>query len=230
MISPEEPVLFCWSGGKDSAMALAAIRERQDCRIAALLTTVTEGYDRISMHGVRRELLEWQAETIGLPLRKVFIPPECVNATYEARMREALEEQYAMGVRRVVFGDIFLEDLRVYREQNLARIGMTGVFPLWKQDTRELARGFVQAGFRAMAVCVDSRVLDRTFAGRELDDSFFADLPPGVDPCGENGEFHTFVFDGPLFRAPLSLRRGEVMERGPFIFCDLIPAAKEIHS
>jgi len=222
-----EPVLFCWSGGKDSAMALAAIRRREDCRVAALLTTVTEGYDRISMHGVRRELLEWQAEAIGLPLREVFIPPECINATYEARMTVALEEQLAQGVRQVVFGDIFLEDLRAYREQNLARIGMTGVFPLWKQDTRDLARYLVHAGFRAIAVCVDSRVLDRSFAGRELDDSFFADLPPGVDPCGENGEFHTFVFDSPVFRAPLPVSRGEVVERGPFIFCDLIPATPD---
>ncbi len=222
-----EPLLFCWSGGKDSAMALAAIRKREDCRITALLTTVTEGYDRISMHGVRRELLERQAAAIGLPLRKVFIPPECINATYEARMQEALEEQHAQGVRRVVFGDIFLEDLRVYRENNLARIGMTGVFPLWKQNTRELARRFVDAGFRAVAVCVDSRVLPRSFAGRELDDSFFADLPPGVDACGENGEFHTFVFDGPVFRAPLSVARGEVVERGPFLFCDLKPAPAE---
>ncbi|HXZ18871.1 MAG TPA: diphthine--ammonia ligase [Candidatus Acidoferrales bacterium] len=222
-----EPMLFCWSGGKDSAMALTAIRKRGDCRVTALLTTVTEGYDRISMHGVRRELLEWQAEAIGLPLRKVLIPPDCVNATYEARMREALEEQHVKGVRRVVFGDIFLEDLRVYREKNLALIGMTGVFPLWKQDTRELARRFVNEGFRAVAACVDSRVLPRGFAGRELDNSFFADLPPGVDPCGENGEFHTFVFDGPVFRTPLSVARGEVVERGPFIYCDLMPVRTE---
>jgi len=220
-----EPVLFCWSGGKDSAMALAAIRGSTDCRVTGLLTTVTEGYDRISMHGVRRELLERQAAAIGLPLREVLIPPECVNPVYEARMEEALREQLARGVRRVVFGDIFLEDLRVYREQNLARIGMSGLFPLWKQDTRELARRFVREGFRAIAVCVDSRVLDPSFAGRELDESFFADLPPGVDPCGENGEFHTFVFGGLLFRAPLSIRRGEAVRRGPFVFCDLVPAA-----
>jgi len=220
-----EPVLFCWSGGKDSAMALASIRGSTDCRVTGLLTTVTEGYDRISMHGVRRELLERQAAAIGLPLREVLIPPECVNPVYEARMEEALREQLARGVRRVVFGDIFLEDLRVYREQNLARIGMSGLFPLWKQDTRELARRFVREGFRAIAVCVDSRVLDPSFAGRELDESFFADLPPGVDPCGENGEFHTFVFGGPLFRAPLSIRRGEAVRRGPFVFCDLVPAA-----
>lgn len=223
MSAAAESVLFCWSGGKDSAMALTAMRRRDDCRVSALLTTVTEGYDRISMHGVRRELLERQAAAIGLPLREVFIPPECLNPVYEARMEEALREQLELGVRRVVFGDIFLEDLRAYRERNLARIGMTGVFPLWKQDTRSLVRQFVDAGFRAVAACVDSRVLDASFAGRELDDSFFSDLPPGVDPCGENGEFHTFVFDGPIFRAPVPITRGEVVHRGPFVFCDLMP-------
>jgi len=225
MTSEPEPLLFCWSGGKDSAMALAAIRGRSECRVSALLTTVTEGYDRISMHGVRRELLLRQAAAIGLPLREVFIPPECVNAIYEARMEEALRGQWNRGVRRVVFGDIFLEDLRVYREQNLARIGMAGIFPLWKQDTRALARHFLETRFRAVAVCVDTRVLDASFAGRELDESFFSDLPPGVDPCGENGEFHTFVYEGPVFTAPLSIRRGEVVQRGPFAFCDLIPAS-----
>ena len=206
-------------------MALAVIRAGPACRVASLLTTVTEGYDRISMHGVRRELLVRQAAAIGLPIREVFIPPECVNPVYEARMEQALREQFACGIRRVVFGDIFLEDLRLYRERNLARIGMTALFPLWKQDTRLLARRFLDAGFRAIAVCVDSRVLDPSFAGRELDESFFADLPSGVDPCGENGEFHTFVFDGPLFSAPLSIRLGEVVQRGPFVFRDLIPAS-----
>ena len=225
MTASHESVLFCWSGGKDSAMALAAIRGSPGCSVSALLTTVTEGYDRISMHGVRRELLQRQAASMGLPLREVFIPPECVNPVYEARMEQALREQLACGIRRVVFGDIFLEDLRVYRERNLARVGMTALFPLWKQDTRALARRFVDAGFRAIAVCVDSRVLPREFAGRELDSSFFADLPPGVDPCGENGEFHTFVFEGPVLSAPLAIRRGEVVQRGPFVFCDLMPAA-----
>ena len=222
-----EPALFCWSGGKDSAMALDAIRKSADVRVASLLTTVTEGYDRISMHGVRRELLERQASSIGLPLREVFIPPECVNPVYEARMGEAMQAEYARGIRKVVFGDIFLEDLRAYREQNLARIGMTGLFPLWKRDTRQLARHLVAAGFRSVAACVDSRVLDPAFAGRELDESFFRDLPPGVDPCGENGEFHSFVFDGPIFRAPVRFTRGEVVQRGPFCFCDLIPSAEE---
>ena len=222
-----EDVLFCWSGGKDSAMALDAIRKSAVVHVSSLLTTVTEGYDRISMHGVRRELLERQAESIGLPLRQVFIPPECVNPVYEARMGEAMQQEYARGIRKVVFGDIFLEDLRAYREQNLAKIGMTGLFPLWKRDTRELARHLVAAGFRAVAACVDSRVVDPSFAGRELDESFFRELPPGVDPCGENGEFHSFVFEGPIFRAPIAFALGEVVERGPFFFRDLVPLRAE---
>jgi len=220
-MSTPEPILFCWSGGKDSAMALHTILQRDDIQVTALLTTVTEGYERISMHGVRRELLERQAQSIGLPLLEVRIPPQCVNPIYEARMEEALRVHYNRGVRKVAFGDIFLEDLRVYREKNLARIGMTALFPIWKRDTRELIRLFHAQRFRAIAVCVDPKVLDRRFAGRELDESFFPDLPPGVDPCGENGEFHTFVFDGPIFRSPIPVRTGDVVDRDSFIFCDL---------
>jgi uncharacterized protein (TIGR00290 family) len=218
-----EDVLFCWSGGKDSAMALHALRAAGDCRATALLTTITDEYDRISMHGVRRVLLERQAESIGLPLHPVLIPPQCVNATYETRMKEALAEHFARGVRRVAFGDIFLEDLRVYRENNLARAGMEALFPIWKRDTRELAREFVRLGFRAITVCVDPRVLDSSFAGRELDASFLSDLPPGVDPCGENGEFHTFAFDGPIFKNRITFRPGETVLRDGFCFCDLLP-------
>ena len=218
-----EDVLFCWSGGKDSAMALHALQSAQSHRVTALLTTVTEEFDRISMHGVRRVLLERQAESIGLPLHAVLIPPQCVNTTYEARMNDALSEHLARGVHRVAFGDIFLEDLRVYREQNLAQIGMEALFPIWKRDSRELAREFLRLGFQAITVCVDPRVLDSSFAGRVLDESFFADLPPGVDPCGENGEFHTFVFDGPLFRTPIRFATGEKILRDGFYFCDLLP-------
>lgn len=218
-----EDVLFCWSGGKDSAMALHALQSAQGHRITSLLTTVTQEYDRISMHGVRRVLLERQAESIGLPLHAVLIPPQCVNATYEARMKGALTEHLARGVRQVAFGDIFLEDLRVYRERNLAQLGMEAIFPIWKRDTRELARDFLRLGFRAITVCVDPRVLDSSFAGRELDESFFADLPPHADPCGENGEFHTFVFDGPVFRTPISFVAGEKVVRDGFCFCDLLP-------
>jgi uncharacterized protein (TIGR00290 family) len=218
-----EPILFCWSGGKDSAVALHVLLQRDDVLVIALLTTVTEGYERISMHGVRRELLDRQAKSIGLPLHEVRIPPECGNPLYEARMEEALRLHYANGIRSVAFGDIFLEDLRVYREKNLARIGMSALFPIWKRDTRELIRHFHAHKFRSIAVCIDGKLLDRTFAGRELDQTFFNDLPPGIDPCGENGEFHTFVFDGPIFRTPIPVRTGEIVERDSFIFCDLLP-------
>jgi uncharacterized protein (TIGR00290 family) len=226
MIS-REPILFCWSGGKDSAMALYALLQRKDIRVTALLTTVTEGYERISMHGVRRELLLRQAESIGLPLHEVRIPPQCVNPIYEARMEEALRAHYDQGVRKVAFGDIFLEDLRAYREKNLARIGMTALFPIWKRDTHELIQFFHAQRFRAIAACVDSKVLGPSFAGRELDESFFRDLPPIADPCGENGEFHTFVFDGPIFHFPIPVRAGEVVNRDGFVFCDLMLAMEE---
>jgi uncharacterized protein (TIGR00290 family) len=218
-----EPILFCWSGGKDSALALHTLQQGADCTVTSLLTTVTEGYERISMHGVRRELLLRQAQSLGLPLYEVRIPPACVNATYEARMEEALRMHYERGVRKVAFGDIFLEDLRVYRERNLARVGMTALFPIWKRDTRELIRYFHAQGFRSVAACIDGKVLPRGFAGRELDAAFFADLPAGVDPCGENGEFHTFVFDGPIFKNPVRFRTGEVVERDSYLFCDLLP-------
>jgi uncharacterized protein (TIGR00290 family) len=222
-----EPILFCWSGGKDSAMALHALLQRNDIRVTALLTTVTEGYERISMHGVRRELLDRQAKSIGLPLHEVRIPPQCGNPLYEARMEEALRVHYANGVRSVAFGDIFLEDLRAYREKNLARIGMTALFPIWKRDTRELIRHFHSVKFRSIAACIDGKKLPHSFAGRELDHAFFKDLPPGIDPCGENGEFHTFVFDGPIFHAPIPVRTGEVIERDSFVFCDLLPVEEK---
>jgi uncharacterized protein (TIGR00290 family) len=221
MLSPER-ILFCWSGGKDSAMALHSLLQRSDIHVVALLTTVTEGYERISMHGVRRELLDRQVQSIGLPLHEVRIPPQCVNAIYEVRMEEALRVHLENGVQTVAFGDIFLEDLRAYREKNLARMGMTALFPIWKRDTRELIRSFHANRFRAIAVCVDSKVLDPSFAGRELDESFFRDLPPQADPCGENGEFHTFVFDGPIFHSPIHVRTGEIVNRDGFVFCDIL--------
>jgi len=225
-----EPILFCWSGGKDSALALRTLLQQTDVRIAALLTTMTEGYDRISMHGVRRELLHRQAESLRLPLHEVFIPPNCGNPLYEARMEEVLLLYFQQGIRRVAFGDIFLEDLRLYRERNLARVAMQALFPIWKRDTHGLIREFHAAQFRSVAVCIDSKVLNPSFAGRELDASFFADLPPAVDPCGENGEFHTFVFDGPIFSRPIGFTLGEVVQRDSFIFRDLLPekALKEV--
>jgi len=217
-----EPVLFCWSGGKDSAMALHALQQDARFHIVSLLTTVTEGFNRISMHGVRRELLLHQAQSIGIPLHEVHIPQHCGNALYEQRMQQALQIFYNQGVRKVAFGDIFLEDLRAYREKNLARIGMTALFPIWKRDTRELVRHFHAHKFRCVTACIDPKILPRAFAGRELDAAFFDDLPPHADPCGENGEFHTFAFDGPIFRRPIPLRTGEIVERDSFVFCDLL--------
>jgi len=207
-------------------MALHILLQEREFRVTALLTTVTESYERISMHGVRRELLQRQAESIGLLLHEVRIPPQCVNPIYEARMEQALRLHYDQGVRKLAFGDIFLEDLRAYREKNLARIGMTALFPIWKRDTRELIRFFHAHRFRAIAACIDPRILAPSFAGRELDESFFLDLPPNVDPCGENGEFHTFVFDGPFFRWPIPVHPGEVVHRDGFVFCDLLPAVQ----
>jgi uncharacterized protein (TIGR00290 family) len=222
------PVLFSWSGGKDSAMALHSLLQNPDFEVIALLTTITEGYDRISMHGVRRELLHRQAESIGLPLEEVRIPPQCVNPVYEARMGETVLRFRDRGVRHVAFGDIFLEDLRAYREQKLVAADMTALFPIWKLDTRELAARFLRDKFRAIVVCIDPRKLDASFAGRELDASFFRDLPDDVDPCGENGEFHTYVFDGPIFRSPIPVQVGAAVERDSFVFCDVMPAKETV--
>ena len=222
-----EPVLFCWSGGKDSAVALDELRRDSRYEIAALLTTVTEPFDRISMHGVRRELLERQASSLGLSLEIVLIPASCTNEIYESRMEAALLRFKSRGIRHVAFGDIFLEDLRQYREGNLARVGMHALFPIWKRPTDELARDFIGRGFRAFTVCVDPRKLDESFAGREIDLDFLARLPAEVDPCGENGEFHSFVFDGPGFRETVAVHIGEIARRDGFIFCDLLPGASE---
>jgi|SRR5215469_3338872 len=218
---PATPILFCWSGGKDSALALYALLKRDDVQVTGILTTVTDEYDRISMHGVRRSLLLKQRDALGLPLEEVRIPPHCGNRIYESRMEQALRSQLDAGVRTVAFGDIFLQDLREYRERNLASLAMQAIFPIWKRDTRELAREFWDLGFRAIVVCIDPNKLDRGFAGRELTPDFFANLPAGVDACGENGEFHTFVFAGPIFSHPIEVQRGEVVDRDGFAFCDL---------
>lgn len=219
-----QKVLFAWSGGKDSVFALYEIRKKPDIEILALLTTVTEEYDRISMHGVRRTLLEEQAESIGLPLEKVLISPHSTNTEYAARMEEVLTCYSAKDVSAVVFGDIFLEDLRQYREGNLAKVGMHGIYPIWGRETSQLTRDFINLGFKAVVTCVDSQAIDGSFAGRAFDEQFLRDLPPTADPCGENGEFHSFVHDGPIFRLPILHTRGEVVLRdNRFYFCDLIP-------
>jgi uncharacterized protein (TIGR00290 family) len=211
-----------WSGGKDSALALWTLREREGRLPGSLLTTVTAEYDRVSMHGVRRELLRIQAERVGVPLVQVEIPTPCSNEVYEERMAAALASPEMEGVEEMAFGDLFLEDIREYRESRLIGTGRRAVFPVWGLDTAELARRFVAEGFRAVLVCVDPRALDSAFAGREFDETLLCDLPPGVDPCGENGEFHTFVYDGPIFSEPVACRRGEVVEREGFVFCDLL--------
>lgn len=218
-----EPVLMCWSGGKDSALALHAVLHDPALRVEALLTTVTEGYERISMHGVRCSLLQDQAKAIGLPLEQVRIPMQASNAIYEAAMAKALARYQVRGVSRVIFGDLFLQDIRRYRETNLATLNMRGLFPLWLKDTRQLAQDFIAAGFRAILACIDPTQIDPSFCGREFDLGFLADLPPGADFCGEHGEFHTFVYDGPIFRRPIPVIRGDVVQRGGFWFCDLLP-------
>jgi uncharacterized protein (TIGR00290 family) len=217
-------ILLAWSGGKDSAMTLYTLRRSRRCTVAALLTTVNEHYQRISMHGVRQSLLEQQAAALGLPVHPVYLSQTSSNEEYEARMEAALRSYQSQGVEVVAFGDIFLEDLRAYRERNLARIGMSGLFPIWKRDTRELVQTFIHLGFKAVVTCVDTQALDAEFAGRMIDENFVRDLPPGVDPCGENGEFHSFVFDGPLFNQPVRISVGETVLRDErFCFCDLIP-------
>ena len=204
-------------------MTLHEIRKNPNFEIAALLTTLTEGYDRISMHGVRRVLLERQVESLGLPLQKVVIPQKATNEAYETAMKRVLTKYKEQGVRTVAFGDIFLEDLRKYREENLARIGMRGVFPIWKQETSELSRKFIHLGFKAVVTCLDPKCLAPSFAGRRIDEGFLRDLPANVDPCGENGEFHTFVFAGPIFKKEIGFSLGESVLRDSFWFCDLIP-------
>ena len=220
-----EAIAMCFSGGKDSSLALWEIRRERTYVVRTLLTTVNAEYGRVSMHGVRRGLLRAQADAIGIPMTEVPVPRVCTNAVYEREMGAAFARLQAAGIRRVAFGDIFLEDLRTYREEQLAASMLEGFFPLWKQDTWKLARRFIQAGFKAVLVCVNLKVLDSTFAGRRFDEALLSDLPPGVDPCGENGEFHTFVYDGPIFRRSVRVSTGEVVQRDSFAFCDLLSAS-----
>ena len=212
--------LVSWSGGKDCMLALWAARKQHD--LVALLTTVTREFDRISMHGVRVELLRQQAESLGIPLRMVAIPHPCSNAIYEQAMKDAWAEAQQQGVEAVICGDLFLDDVRRYREDRL--FGAQGcVFPLWRRSTPELAHEFIELGFRAVLCCVDTQAIPADFAGREFDDALLRELPASVDPCGENGEFHTFVYAGPAFKAPIAFERGErVLREGRFAYCDLV--------
>ena len=204
-------------------MTLAEILRDETRSVAALLTTVTEGYDRVSMHGVRRVLLEQQADALGIPLHVVSIPQAATNQAYESRMEAAFERFRIEGVTVIAFGDLFLADIRRYRERWLAQTGMTPIFPIWHRETRDLARRFIDQGFTAILTCVDTRVLDGSFAGRAFDHALLADLPQTIDPCGENGEFHTFVSGGPIFQRDVGITPGDVVQRDAWCFCDLLP-------
>lgn len=229
--------IFNWSGGKDSALCLYKLLQTGEYDIQYLLTSISEPYQRISMHGVRVELLEQQAERIRIPLIKLQIPENPSMETYDTMMAETLTGLQQQGAQVSIFGDIFLEDLRAYREAKLAECNLKGVFPLWGASTKDLIREFIALGFKTIVTCVSEKHLDKSFAGRIIDESFLNDLPQGVDPCGENGEFHTFVFDGPLFSSPIPFDKGEVVYRtypAPaqndetpstygFWYCDLLP-------
>jgi uncharacterized protein (TIGR00290 family) len=216
-------LILSWSSGKDSAFALHTLRAANAFEIAGLLTTVNQVHDRVAMHAVRRELLRAQARAARLPLFEVDLPYPCSNQEYEALMREFVVRAVALGVTAVAFGDLFLEDVRAYRERQLAGTGLTPVFPLWGKPTPALAREMIASGLKAQLTCVDPKQIDKSFAGRGFDQRLLSDLPASADPCGERGEFHTFVWSGPMFEEPVSVHPGEVVERDGFVFADLLP-------
>jgi len=220
-----EKVVLSWSGGKDSSMAAYQLLASQKYEIAALLTTVTEDFDRISMHGVRRDLLELQAQALRIPLHQVMIPKDCSNEIYEARMREAFDHFKAQGIAKIAFGDLFLADVKQYRDERLAQAGMTGLYPIWMRDTDELVRTFIGLGFKAILACVDTHAIDASFAGREVDYDLLRDLPASADPCGEYGEYHSFVYAGPIFKETIACRTGErILRAARFNYCDIVAA------
>jgi len=224
---PNRPKAWlAWSSGKDSAWALHAVRQTGEVDVVELLTTINCDYARVAMHAVRENLVEMQAAAVGLPLVKVLIPAQCKNLDYEQAMSSAMERARAEGVFHIVFGDLFLEDIRAYREKHLAACGMKAVFPLWRKDTRLLAKEMLESGLSAYITCVDPTKLDRSYAGRRFDAELLGELPREVDPCGENGEFHTFACAGPMFRRPLLINVGEIVERDGFVFADLLPGAE----
>ncbi len=216
-------VALSWSSGKDSAWSLHLLRQDPSIEIVALVTTLNEEFDRVAMHAVRRELLELQAESVGIPLWTVPLPWPCSNEQYEGRMRDLCTHALGAGVEAIAFGDLFLADIRAYREKQLAGTGLEPLFPVWQIPTAELAQTMITSGLRAKITCVDPKVLPADFAGRDFDSQFLADLPPGIDPCGENGEFHSFVYDGPEFRQAMDVAVGEIVERDGFVFADLRP-------
>jgi uncharacterized protein (TIGR00290 family) len=216
-------VLLSWSSGKDSAWTLHLLRQMPDVEVVGLLTTLNEAAQRVAMHAVRRELLEAQARATGLPLTMLNLPWPCNNQQYETILLAACKDIVARGVQAVAFGDLFLRDIRQYRETQMKNTGLEPMFPLWDLPTDRLARDMLAAGLRARITCIDLAKLSRDFAGREFDERLFADLPPAADPCGENGEFHTFCYAGPMFSAPIACVPGEVVEREGFAFADLTP-------
>jgi len=218
-------IILSWSGGKDSALALQALALDPSAQVVALLTSVTRDYDRISVHGVRRALLEAQLERLGLPLFEIQLEANCSNEAYEAAFHSSLAQirRELPDVSHIAFGDLFLEDVRAYRERLLEGSGFEPLFPIWGLDTKSLARRFIADGFDARLVCVDTTQLDSSFAGRAFDEQFLSDLPASVDPCGERGEFHTFVSNGPIFNAPIEYRVGETVLRDKrFMYCDIL--------
>jgi len=217
-------ILLSWSSGKDSAWSLHVLRQRGEYEVVGLLTTFNEAAGRVAMHAVRRELVEQQAVAAGLPLWAVPLPWPCANEQYESLMAQTCAKAVSEGIQGVAFGDLFLEDVRRYREERLRDTGLTPVFPIWAMETRRLAQEMVTAGLKARIVCVDPKKLPREFAGREFDAEFLGDLPAGVDPCGENGEFHSFVYAGPMFREAIPVASGEVVERDGFVFADVLLA------
>lgn len=220
---PRPKAWISWSTGKDSAWALHVIRQQDEVEIVALLTTINTSFARVAMHGVRESLLEAQAGSLGLPLVKVPIPSPCPNEVYERAMDEAMRRAKGEGVTHVVFGDLFLEDIRKYREEKLSPTGIKPLFPIWGLDTVELAQEMVNAGLKAYLTCVDPKKLPADFAGRTFDAQLLNELPEGVDPCGENGEFHTFSSAGPMFQEAIPVRVGKVVERDGFIYADIVP-------
>lgn len=217
----KKKALISWSSGKDSAWALHVLRQSGEYEIAGLLTTMNAEFDRVAMHGTRRAVVEVQAEAAGLPLRVVPLPWPCSNEQYEAAMRGACAQAVADGIEVMAFGDLFLEDVRMYREEKLAGTGLTPVFPLWGKPTDALVREMLAAGVRARIVCLDPKKLSREFAGRDLDEAMLAAMPKGCDPCAERGEFHTVAYAGPMFREAIPVESGEVVERDGFVFADV---------
>ena len=219
-----EKVIVSWSGGKDSALSLYEIQRDGNCQVVSLLTSINEYYDRVSMHGVRRTLLEKQAKALGLPLIKITLPKDCTEEEYESRLMDILSQVKSDGINHVVFGDIFLEWIKEYREKNLAKLGMTPILPIWGRDTSELTQTFISLGFKAVLTCVNTKLMPGSFLGRVLDEHLLSELPPGVDPGGENGEFHSFVFDGPIFRESIPFALGGTVTRDSYYFRDLLPS------